>query len=279
MGRKGFLSKAGEKRLERFLGALDDATRHPGEEAVHDLRVAIRRMLAFLALAERLPGGEMPFPREFRTSLKALMRPLGRLRDAHVKLIRIGQFVPHPGPCTRRYRIALLSDTDRWEETVARTLHRTRPGFLRKAFRAIPLSPLPLHALEESALSQLRARETGVARLADDWLASPAPEPLHEMRIAFKAYRYTAEAMASLLPGMTGDAEARLHAFQTLLGDIHDFDVLLADAGHFREKVLELPDLRSDLEEAVAAAREESLAKLLDMLQNARGGAGLFALR
>ncbi len=270
MSRKPFLPRAGEKRLDRFLCTLDDAARHPGEAAVHDLRVAIRRLLAFLELAEPMPGGKSPFPRDLHDGLKKLMRPLGRLRDAHVKLIRIEAIAPiaRADPFARQYTLAVLSDSDKWEDEVVRSLRLADPGLFRKSYRAIPLSPLPPEAIGEPALAHLRRREAGVLRLAAAYLAAPGPEPLHALRLAFKAYRYTAEALSALLPGLSAETGARLHGFQTLLGDIHDCDVLLAEASHFREKVLNLPGGNSMLEREVGNARDESLKSLLEILQN-----------
>ncbi len=281
MDRKSFLPGAGEKRLDRFLDTLAAAARHPGEEPVHDLRVAIRRLLAFLDLAESIPGGEQPFPGELPSAMKALMRPLGRLRDAHVKLTRIEALglSPPSDRCSRLYRLAVMSDADKWEEAVAHALRRARPDAFRKSYRAIRLSPLPPGKIETPALARLHAREAEVVRRADEYLASAGPEPLHKLRLAFKAYRYTAEAMASLLPGMTAKTGSHLHDFQTLLGDIHDLDLLLAESRHFREKVLGMPGTESRLEIAAGKARDESLILLERILHNGRGVAGLFAPR
>jgi CHAD domain-containing protein len=58
------------------------------------------------------------------------------------------------------------------------------------------------------------------------------------MRLAFKKYRYAAEVLLPLFPKATEETEKRLHAFQTLLGTIHDCDVILAEAASFRRAIL-----------------------------------------
>ena len=277
MGRKPFLRKAGEKRLGRFLAALKSAARSPGEKAVHDLRVAIRRLFAFLDLAESLTALDRPFSREMFEELAALMRPLGRLRDTHVKILRLQAFTPLAGQVTWQYALAVQNDVEKWETAVLKALKLARRNPFPEALHALPISPAPAKTLGKAAMAQLHARETEVTRLAGTFRRVRSPESLHALRLAFKRYRYTAEALATLLPGLTDETGARLNDFQTLLGDIHDFDVMLADVARFRVKVLGLPGHESGFETALAAARNESLESLHLILQ--KGTAELFAER
>ena len=76
------------------------------------------------------------------------------------------------------------------------------------------------------------------------------------MRLAFKKYRYAAEVFLPLFPKATEETAKRLHAFQTLLGTIHDFDVILAEARSFRRDILGVPT-ESTVETAFRRLREE----------------------
>jgi len=51
---------------------------------------------------------------------------------------------------------------------------------------------------------------------------------LHAMRIAAKRLRYVLELVGFTIGEVGDDAEARARELQTLIGDIHDHDVLLA---------------------------------------------------
>lgn len=58
-----------------------------------------------------------------------------------------------------------------------------------------------------------------------------APEELHDMRIAAKRLRYVLELMAPILGPRAQRGAARAKAIQTLLGEVHDCDELLALIG------------------------------------------------
>ena len=95
-----------------------------------------------------------------------------------------------------------------------------------------------------------------VSKHRDAALDPAHPEALHRMRLAFKKYRYVAEVLLPLFPKATEETSKRLHAFQTLLGTIHDFDVILAEARSFRRDILGVPK-ESTIETAFRRLREE----------------------
>lgn len=85
---------------------------------------------------------------------------------------------------------------------------------------------------------RLRVLEKEVAKYRKAALDPAHPEALHRMRLAFKKYRYTAEIFLPLFPKAREETAKRLHDFQTLLGTIHDCDVILAEAASFRRDLL-----------------------------------------
>jgi CHAD domain-containing protein len=85
------------------------------------------------------------------------------------------------------------------------------------------------------------------------------------MRLAFKQYRYSVEVLAPLFPSVTPDTMERLHAFQAMLGDIHDLDVILAEAAHFRRRVLGAGN-ESCLEPRVREIRRREYARLAPLI-------------
>jgi CHAD domain-containing protein len=97
----------------------------------------------------------------------------------------------------------------------------------------------PKMELAEAARRIVAVRAGEVFALAPAALADEDPRALHAMRIAAKRLRYVLELIGPCVGEVAGDAERRMRELQTLLGDIHDCDVLLdrlAAAGQSESK-------------------------------------------
>lgn len=270
-----FLAESGRVRSARFRECLKRATANPAsDEAVHDLRVAIRRVLAWIAVSDALLGPDRRLAQGGR-SLMALMSPLGELRDAHVKRDWIRNVVPEGDEPSYLYAVLVASDVLRWEARVRERLgtlpaRRLRPPFSKGT--GSPGGQLGAAILAQGLLGRLEREVTKHRKAALD----PAhPEALHRMRLAFKNYRYTAEVLLPLFPKATEETAKRLHAFQTLLGTIHDCDVILAEAASFRHGILGL-EKECALEIAFRALREKSFREFLGVAGTARGLSRMF---
>jgi CHAD domain-containing protein len=233
-----FLAESGRTRSARFREGLKLAAANPAsDEAVHDLRVAIRRVLAWIAVRDALQGPDRRL-REARLSLKALMSPLGKLRDAHVKRDWIRNVVPEGDEPSFLFAVLAASDVRRWEEKVRKLLGAQSAKRLRLP---IPKGGGGRGGRLETAVPArelLRELEREVSKHLKAALDPAHPEALHRMRLAFKKYRYAAEVLLPLFPMATEETAKRLHAFQTLLGTIHDFDMILEEAHAFRSDIL-----------------------------------------
>jgi CHAD domain-containing protein len=270
-----FLAESGRTRSGRFRECLNRASADAtSDEDIHDLRVAIRRVLAWIATRTALLGPDRRL-REARSSLKALMIPLGKLRDAHVKRDWIRSVVPEGDEPSYKYSVQVASDVLRWEARVrerlgAQTTRRLRvplpkgAGGLGGRLEAAILAPDILGRLEREVSMHLSAA-----------LDPAHPEALHRMRLAFKKYRYAAEVLLPLFPKATKKTSMRLHAFQTLLGTIHDCDVILAEAAAFRRDILGR-EAECDLEIAFRAFREKRFLEFRGMAGTDRGLSRVF---
>ena len=270
-----FLEESGRTRATRFREQLKRASADPtSDEVVHDLRVAIRRLLAWIAVRNTMLGPD-PGLREARSSLKSLMIPLGKLRDAHVKRDWIRNFVPEGDDPSYLYAVHVASDVLRWESRARKRLGARSTRRLRV--------PLPRGAgglggrLEAAILAPglLGRLEREVSKHREAALDPAHPEALHRMRLAFKKYRYAAEILLPLFPKATEETTKRLHAFQTLLGTIHDFDVILAEAASFRRNILGVA-AESVLETAFRRLREERSRELIEIAGTPGSLAGVF---
>jgi CHAD domain-containing protein len=272
---EAFLAKTGRARIDQFQKRLRRAAADPSsEEAIHDLRVSIRRVLAWIAVRSALLGPDRKLPAA-RSSLNALMSPLGKLRDAHVKRDVIRTILPKGDEPSYLYALLVASDVRRWEESVRRLLGR-------KSARRIRV-PLPRARTGRGSRPEASARASrhlaklrgAVDRHREGALDPLNPEALHRMRLAFKKYRYAAEVFLPLFPKATAGMAERLHDFQTLLGTIHDCDVILAEAAAFRRDILGREE-ECALEIAFRAFREKNFREFREIAGTAGGLSRVF---
>jgi CHAD domain-containing protein len=206
--------------IPRVLAETDAA-------AVHDMRVAIRRLRTLLRMARPVLGrfhvdaARRAFAR-FQQSSGSLRdeEALGDLLDAAA--------VTEPTVLAWRERRRLH------EKVLRRALvTRLRQGALRRARSMIAaLVVLPVDP-EGTANSLPRFAERTVARAQKRVAASSDvgiedAAGLHRLRIAHKQLRYAIELFATALPPGSEATAKVSERFQKRLGDIHDVDVALA---------------------------------------------------
>lgn len=219
----------------RRLPALVRRGRDPG--AVHDLRVASRRIRAALAL---LRAAGVPHTRAWRREVRRLARALGRARDLDVRLAFLRTFLRR----ARRKGVSLPPALPRLEWRVARerryaqryvlcALRRVeRSGILGTleawARRAAPAADPHHPVARRAAARQIGQRLRALMELAPDIRREEAADRHHLLRIAAKRLRYTLEI---LRPFFGSPLEPRLgvvRRLQELLGDLHDCDLWVA---------------------------------------------------
>jgi CHAD domain-containing protein len=227
--------------MERVLKELDPVRKEPEPDAVHDLRVAIRRCRSVAAVMEEVdPDAAWP---DMRKLGKKLFRQLGDLRDTQVLEEWTKQLVPESDAIGGRlltrftaqekeFQDAALKAADKFDQKSWRRLERK----LRRRSRLVPLDGLAAECL---ALERLEAVKELHARA----LRAEKPEAWHALRIGVKRFRYTVE---SLLPSRYQEWAENLKRVQDLLGEVHDLDVLFT-------KVAELADSTAGLDESRAA--------------------------
>jgi CHAD domain-containing protein len=195
-------------------------------DAVHDLRVALRRLRTVLEVSRRVFGGYLVD--EVRRSYRDVHRATGALRDEEV-VLKIGKGLPAGHPDVERWLQARGRREQRLRRSLVRhvtageiaTGHRMLSALLTfrvKPSRDVPLAKFGRRAVEDA----LR----GVQRRRD---ADPEdPDALHQLRIAYKRLRYTVETFADTLPAELGVLAQPAASFQGRLGDIHDVDMVTA---------------------------------------------------
>jgi CHAD domain-containing protein len=199
--------------MGRVAAELKNVRSSPDADAVHDLRVAIRRCRSLAAVMEEVdPDPAWP---EMRKVARKLFRSLGALRDAQVMDEWVKKLAPETDPvrahlqATFESRMVGLRETalraaGKFDEKSWRRLEHT----LRQRSRFVPGGSLASECL---ALERFEsARELHAKALRTE-----KAKPWHALRIGLKRFRYTVEG---LLPEHYAAWSENLKRVQDLLG-------------------------------------------------------------
>jgi CHAD domain-containing protein len=207
--------------MDRVLAELKYVRSSPDADAVHDLRVAIRRCRSIAAVMEEIdPDPAWPAMRKVG---RKLFRGLGALRDAQVMNELVSRLAPEADAVRSHLQAAFESSETGLRETAVRAAGKfdekswKRLGrALRQRARLVPVGSLAAECL---ALERFE-RAKGLHAKA---LRTGKPKPWHALRIGLKRFRYTLE---SFLPEHHAARIDNLKRIQDLLGELHDLDTL-----------------------------------------------------
>jgi CHAD domain-containing protein len=190
-------------------------------ENLHQLRVAGRRLRAFLRVARRV--FEPAWEADVRAGLRELAGASGPVRDLDVLIDRLRAEVRGLDPVEREGGEALLAEL----ESERRELQRALVGVLGDPAYLLLLERLALPiqvaeqpvriSLRNRAARELRRLVAEVDRLGD----SPADEALHALRIRVKRVRYATE-LAGKRSRRAGPVIDAAKLLQDVLGDHQD---------------------------------------------------------
>jgi CHAD domain-containing protein len=207
--------------MNRVLVELEHLQTSPGQETVHDLRVAIRRCRSLAAVMEEIDPD--PAWREMRKLARKLFRGLGAVRDAEV----LEQWIKKLGPENDPLRVQLLASLESDEKERSASALRIATKFDEKQWTSLELQLrrrirfVPVGGLAAECLALERFEEA--KELHNRALRTEKPKPWHALRIGLKRFRYTLEGF---LPEHSAAWSENLKRVQDLLGDVHDLDVL-----------------------------------------------------
>jgi CHAD domain-containing protein len=207
--------------MDRVINEMENLRSSPDADAVHDLRVAIRRCRSVAAVMEEVdPDPAWP---AMRKVARKLFRGLGALRDAQVMDEWVKKLAPETDPVRTHLQTAFESNepslrenalrvADKFDQKPWKRLERT----LRQRSRLVPVGSLAAECL---ALERFETARDLHAKA----LRTEKSKPWHALRIGLKRFRYTVEG---LLPEHYAYWSDNLKRLQDMLGEIHDLDVL-----------------------------------------------------
>jgi CHAD domain-containing protein len=218
-------------------------------EAVHDQRVATRRLRSHLRTFE--PLLDEAWAEDLRSELKWLAGEIGRVRDPDVLLAWLDDRAPGSV-----HRAELAARRDEAAAALRATLGGARAARLLGAVADAAAAPAFAAGLDATG----PACDAAVPLVARTWRrlrkavreipGDPADDRLHQVRIRTKRCRYAAEAVEPLVGEPAGESAGALARVQDVLGDHQDTVVA--------EAVLHAsPDLVALLRQERHALREQ----------------------
>ena len=224
-------------------------------EAVHDLRVAARRLRVALVLLAGKPDGRRA--RRAERTLHDLAAAAGRGRDLDVGLEILEAFPASADDGNERLHRALRASRSRARVLSREALLDLDVASLRRDLRACVASTRVDGAVLTERLADLgRREEETIGRELVAARRRPDAEALHSARRSARRLRYAAEIL-DLFDGTHSDAADRWRKMQTRLGEIHDRQVL----GDWLESRERRAAARGDQAQATAAHRSRARVK------------------
>ena len=274
--------------LERLERAARRTRRRVEPEAIHDVRVATRRLEASLDLWRSiLPRGRR---RRARRALRALRRDLGPAREVRISLDllreRFAALPPDARMAAAPLQDLLQEHLEPLEARAALRCGRRETGRLchrvERVWEGIALVGEPGTSFLEAGRARLAKRRSGAQAVLREAAVSGANKRLHAARLAVKRWRYVLERLAATEPATDVSEQAWLRGMQGTLGRIQDLAELRGRALRLgprlapREIGVATEPMRSLLESFVAE-RAECVKKFHRLA--ATGAAGPAGLR
>jgi CHAD domain-containing protein len=215
-----------QDRWDKFGLQLETCCGEFSEAAVHDLRVAARRLMAGLGMAHSLD----PHPRlqKTRRLLKAQIDELDDLRDCQVMLVQVtGNLGKHPELAP--LHPVLLAREKRLLRKARKQIKQFEISTLMKRMEKIRTSLEAHLARPEVEAELLQAVDDAYAAAVKRYgqIDSTRSASIHRVRLAFKKFRYMVEIIHPALPEFPEDQLKRMHAYQSLMGEVQDAESFL----------------------------------------------------
>ncbi len=223
-----------DRRWNEYRVQFKTCRREFSEEAVHDLRVAARRLLAVLDILRAID----PHPRlqKMRHFLKDQLDNLDELRDVQVMLVETFE-AQDQLPQLKPFQEYLQKQEKRLLREARKQVQSSRPSEWSRRMEKMWAALEKESSRPEFSAHLLETMDHAYLKMAQFWnkLDRARPATIHRLRIAFKKFRYMTEVIQPILANYPESYFKRMHDHQSAMGDIHDVEVLLFTLADFAE--------------------------------------------
>ena len=230
---KQLLLEALETRWKNYRTELKRCRTEFSNEAVHDLRVATRRMLALVQLLNSVS----PRPRlqKLARAFKEQLDEFDDLRDTQVILAELSEIL-HELPQLKDFQKQLQFSEEKLLRTLRKKIKNLESSEITKRIRKTH------EALEAAANDELGMQ---IMQAVDDvYLITKQRHArvdlnrsatIHRVRIAFKSLRYMIEIIQPLLKDFPVEQLKHMNDYQSLMGEIQDAEIFEQTLADFSE--------------------------------------------
>ena len=220
-------------RWDKYKAELKTCRQEFSEAAVHDFRVAARRLLASLDLLRAVIRD--PRIQKTRRILKEQLDDLDDLRNIQALLADISETI-HETPVLQPYQEYLQHKEKKLLRAARKGIKSVKIESLSKRIRKLNQT---IQAIKQADLdmSLFSTIDEAYAIVNQRYaLVDPVqPATIHRVRLAFKKFRYMIEAIYPILQNTPADYLKRMHDYQVTMGDIQDMEVALQELADFGE--------------------------------------------
>jgi CHAD domain-containing protein len=227
------LSEALERAWGNYRKEIKNCRDEFSNEAVHDLRVATRRVLAMIELLNSIT----PRPRfnKMTQELKDQLNELDDLRDTQVVLAEISE-VLNELPQLHPFQEKLQSDEAKMLRTLRKKIKKFGTSNLEKRIEKTQAS-LEDESDDDLEAKILQAVEDAyqLAKERLSWVDATRAATIHRVRVAFKSLRYMIEIIYPLLQDYPESNLKRMNDYQSLMGEVQDSEVFMQTLARYAE--------------------------------------------
>jgi CHAD domain-containing protein len=261
----GDVHRSLQKQWKRYRKELKRCQRKFSEKAVHNSRVAARRLSATIELLESFLPSELL--KKARCLIKEHLDIFDELRDAQVQIVAVNS-LQGIFPAARPFCEWLHKRELRFSKQTRACIKRSRTKPLAKLISAAA------DAFEKQLQKQSRARAAKLLLRSINKafsrtmrlkrrIRTARPKTIHRTRVAFKRFRYMLELLAEHFAA-DDKMLAEMQHYQTMMGDIQDAEVLLQSFDKFVRKKNIRSDSANQLQEELLRRRKWLIRVYMD---------------
>lgn len=261
-----------ENRWRNYRLELKRCRAEFSNEAVHDLRVSTRRMLALIQLLNSIS----PRPRlqKLIRVFKDQLDEFDTLRDTQVILAELSEIVQE-FPQLQGFQKHLRSTEERMLRMLRKKIRKLETSETTSRIRKTHES-IETWAEDKLGTQIMQAVDDAFLRTKQRYgsIELTRPATIHRVRVAFKSLRYMVEIVHPLLKDFPKENLKRMNDYQSLMGEIQDAEIFTQTLADFSEHAsLSDPEPVHRYEEQRCTEAISAYAKEMNQLESFwRGG-------